>query len=114
MTNLDRGVDKKNWFGWSAQAEVATHRGTDFWSAELRLPVTSSDEDPLHQLVGSMPFKSKTDALKSGKGTSLPWYFNLFRKRAGSDDGETTAFSPLGPESKTFHEPQKFAEIYVQ
>ncbi|MBL6765204.1 MAG: DUF4838 domain-containing protein [Verrucomicrobiae bacterium] len=114
MTNLDRGADKKNWFTWSAQAEVATYQGDDFWSAELRLPVTSSDEDPLHQLVGSMPFKSRTDALQSGKGTSLPWYFNLFRKRAGSEDGETTAFSTLGPESKNFHEPQKFGEIYVQ
>jgi hypothetical protein len=112
--NLDRGVAKKNWFDWSAHAEVAAHRGDDFWSVEVKLPVTSSDEDPLHQVVGSMPFKSKADSLQSGKGTSLPWYFNLFRKRAGSEDEETTAFSPLGPEAKTFHDPQKFSEIYVQ
>ncbi len=114
ITCLDRGADKKNWFDWSAQAEVATHRGDDFWSVELKLPVTSSDEDPLHQLEGSMPFKSRASALESGKGTSLPWYFNLFRKRAGSDDGETTAFSPIGPEPKSFHDTRRFGEIYVQ
>jgi len=51
MVNIDRGVSKANWYGWSAQAEVATHVGDDFWSMELKLPVTSSEEDPLHQIV---------------------------------------------------------------
>ncbi|TWT94984.1 DUF4838 domain-containing protein [Neorhodopirellula pilleata] len=114
ITCLDRGADKKNWFNWSAQAEVATHHGDDFWSVELKLPVASSDEDPLHQLVGNMPFKSKTSSLDSGKGTSLPWYFNLFRKRVGSDDGETTAFSPIGSEAKAIDDTQMFGEIFVQ
>ena len=89
MVNIDRGVSKANWYDWSAQAEVATHVGEDFWSVELKLPVTSSEEDPLHQIVGSRPFQSKPQALASGKGTSLPWYFNLYRKRAGADAVET-------------------------
>ena len=114
IITMDRGTDKAHWSKWSAQAEVAAHRGDDFWSVEIKLPVTASEEDPLHQIVGSMPFKSRADALESGKGTSLPWYFNLFRKRAGSPDEETSAFSPLGPDAKTFHDPLKFAEIYVQ
>lgn len=114
LIELDRGVEKSQWYDWSSQAEVATHVGEDYWSVEVSLPITASDEDPLHQIVGSKPYKSKREALDSGKGTSLPWYFNLFRKRAGSGDGETTAFSSPGPDAKTFHEPLKFGEIYVQ
>ncbi len=114
IIDLDRGVAKRQWYGWSSQAEIATHVGEGYWSVELRLPVTASDEDPLHQVIGNRPFQSKQEALDSGKGTSLPWYFNLYRKRAGSGEVEATAFSPLGPEDKTFHAPQKFAKIYVQ
>jgi hypothetical protein len=44
-------------------------------------------------VTGSRPFKAKSDDLATGKGTSLPWHFNLFRKRAGTEDGETTVFS---------------------
>ncbi len=114
IIEADRAVSRAQWFDWSSQAEVAAHQGDGFWSLEVRLPVTSSSEDPLHQIVGSMPFKSRQDAFDSGKGTYLPWHFNLFRKRVGSEDEETTAFSPLGDESKTFHEPLKFGEIFVQ
>lgn len=114
LVDLDRGVSKENWYGWSSQAEVAAHLGDDYWSAEVRLPITASDEDPLHQVVGSRPFKSKPDARRSGKGTDLLWYFNLFRKRAGTEDVETTAFSPLGPDARSFHDPKKFAELYVR
>ncbi|MFT4691052.1 MAG: hypothetical protein ACJASX_001847 [Limisphaerales bacterium] len=112
--DLDRGVAKSKWYDWSSQAEVATHIGDDYWSVEMKLPITKSDEDPLHQIVGTRPFQSKQDTLKSGKGTSLPWYFNLYRKRAGSEDEETTAFSPLGPEETSFHVPLKFGQIYVR
>jgi hypothetical protein len=114
VMDLDRGVAKSAWYDWSSQAEVAAHEGDGFWSVELRLPITASDEDPLHQVTGSRPFQAKADDLATGKGTSLPWYFNLFRKQAGSDDGETTAFSPLGPDAASFHERTKFAELYVR
>lgn len=114
LIDLDRGVDKKNWYDWSSQAEVATHVGDGFWSAELKVPVTASEEDPLHQVVGSMPFQSRQRDLDSGKGTSLPWYFNLFRKREGSEDGEVSAFSPLGEGEESFHVPLRFGRIYVQ
>jgi len=114
MVNIDRGVSKSKWYDWSAQAEMATHVDENFWSVELKLPVTSSEEDPLHRIVGSKPIQSRRDALESGKGTSLPWYFNLYRKRAGKDGTETTSFSPLGADDKTFHVPLRFAKIYVQ
>jgi hypothetical protein len=111
-TDLDRGAPKSAWSQWSSQAEVATHIGDGFWSAEIKLPITPSDEDPLHQIVGSKPFKSKSNA--GSKSHDLPWYFNLFRNRQGTDDGETSAFSPLGPESKNFHDKLRFAELYTQ
>lgn len=116
MVSIDRGVSKANWYGWSAQGEVVTYVGEDFWSVELKLPVTSSEEEPLHQIVGSQPFQSKPKALESGKGTSLPWYFNLYRKRGGTEDEdeETTSYSPLGADDETFHVPLRFAKIYVQ
>ena len=76
--------------------------------------MTPSDEDLLHQIIGNRPFQAKQDGLDSGKGTSLPWYFNLYRKRSGTEDVETAAFSPLGPDAKSFHVPLKFAEVYVR
>ncbi len=114
LIDLDRGVDRKNWYDWSSQAEVATHIGDGYWSAEVKIPVTASDEDPLHQIIGDQPFESRQQDLDSGKGTSLPWHFNLFRKRSGSTDEETTAFSPLRPDDEDFHVPLRFAKIYVQ
>ena len=116
---LDHGVStgaspRSNWYDWSAQAEVAAHRGDDFWSVELKLAGHRLRRRSAAPIGGQHAVQVKADALESGKGTSLPWYFNLFRKRAGSDDGETTAFSPLGPDAKTFHDPLKFGEIYVQ
>ena len=116
MIDLDRGVTLKQGraYEWSSQAEVAAHIDRDFWSVEIRLPVTASDEDPLHQIIGVRPFESKADALKSGKGSSLPWYFNLFRKRSGTESVETSAFSPLGPDAKSFHVPLMFSRIYVR
>ena len=114
VIDLDRAVPLKKSYDWSSQAEVAAHVGDGYWSLELRLPVTSTDEDPLHQIIGSRPFQAKQTALDSGKGTSLPWYFNFYRKRSGTEDVETTAFSALGPDTKSFHVPLKFARIYVQ
>jgi len=114
IIDLDRAVALSEAYEWSSQAEVATHVGDDYWSVELRLPVTPSDEDPLHQMVGNRPFQARQNDLDSGKGTSLPWYFNLFRKRAGTEDGETTAFSTLGTDAKSFHVPLKFSKIYVR
>ena len=80
---------------------------------EIRLPVTSSDEDPLHQIFGLCSFESKARDLETGKGSSLPWHFNLFRKRSGTDEVETSSF-PLAKDAGSFHQPERFARIYVR
>ena len=116
IIDLDRGVTLKQGraYEWSSQAEAAAHVGDDYWSVEIRLPVTTSDEDPLHQIIGNQPFEAKAEVLATGKGTSLPWYFNLFRKRSGTDEVETTSFSPLTEDAKSFHEPLGFGKFYVR
>jgi len=108
VINLDRGADKAHWRDWSSRAEVAVHRGDGgSWSAEIRLPVTASDEDPLHGVIGSKP-------IKSDKGTNLPWYFNVFRKFAGTGTEDISVFSPPDPQTRNLHDTLRFAEIYVR
>lgn len=116
LIDLDRGMPMRDnkAYSWSSQAEVAAQVADDHWSVEIRLPVTSSDEDPLHQIVGNRPYRARDQDLASGKGSSLLWYFNVFRKRSGSGSVETTAFSPLGPEAQTLHEPIRFADFFIQ
>ena len=114
VIDLDRAVALSKAHDWSSLVEVGTHVADDHWSVELRLPVTPSDEDPLHRIVGNRPFRAIQKDLVSGKGSAMVWHFNLYRKRAGTEDVETTAFSPLGPDAGSFYVPLKFAEIYVR
>ncbi|MEM7599850.1 MAG: DUF4838 domain-containing protein [Verrucomicrobiota bacterium] len=113
LLDFDRGVNEENQAQWSSQAQAATHLGDGYWSAELKLPVTSSDEDPLHQIIGSRPFESRQRDLDSGKGTTLPWYFNLVRQRGGSE-GDVSSFTLLGDGETDFSNPIWFAKLYVQ
>lgn len=114
VINLDRGAAKTRWQDWSSQAEVAVARDGASWSAEIRLPVTASDEDPLHGIVGSMPFKASEQDLQSGKGADLPWHFNLWRKRAGTPEETISVFSPPDLETNKLHDTLRFGEIYVR
>lgn len=98
LIDLDRQADKSAWFRWQSQAEVATQIAEDHWIAEIRIPVTEDENDPLNQVVGHKPSQS------------LPWYFNLCRQRIRDNGSEFSAFSPTGTAS--FHEPLKFAHFY--
>lgn len=100
LVDLDRGVRKANWFNWSSQAEVAAHIGEDYWSVEMRLPVTSSANDPLHQVIGNPPSRT------------MPWFFNICRKRVRGDRVELSAYSPTG--EKDFHATEKFGKIFLR
>jgi len=98
LVDLDRGVNKANWFRWQSQAEVATHVANDHWTVEIRIPVTADENDPLHQVIGTKPSRS------------LPWHFNVCRQRIRENGSEYSAFSPTGTDG--FHEPMKFAYLY--
>jgi len=99
IVDLDRGVPKGQWFGWDANAEVATRVADDHWSVEIRLPVTQDENDPLHQIIGRKPTQS------------LPWHINICRQRIRDDGSEHSALSPTG--TAGFHEPMKFAHFYA-
>lgn len=98
VVDLDRGVSKKGDMGWDSKAEVATHIADDHWTVEIRLPITSDENDPLNQVIGRKPTQS------------LPWHINICRQRIREDGQELSALSPTG--TKGFHEPMKFAHFY--
>ncbi|QDT91673.1 DUF4838 domain-containing protein [Gimesia algae] len=98
LIDLDRGADRNNWFRWDSQAEVATQIADGYWTAEIRIPVVSDENDPLHQVIGHRPTQS------------LPWYINVCRQRIRENGSEYSAFAPTG--TAGFHEPMKFAHFY--
>lgn len=99
LLDYDRGVDRKSWANWSSQAEVKTHIADDYWTAEIRIPMTQDDNDPLHQVIGRKPT------------SSLPWYINVCRQRLRDSGKELSALSPTG--TSGFHDPMKFAHFYA-
>lgn len=98
VVDLDRGAPRSQWFTWDSKAEVATHIADDHWTVEISLPITTDENDPLHQIIGRKPTQS------------LPWHINLCRQRIREDGQEHSALSPTG--SANFHEPMKFAHFY--
>ena len=98
LIDLDRGADRSNWFNWSSQAEVATYITDDYWTVEIRIPITQDKNDPLHQVIGRRPTQS------------LPWHINVCRQRIRANGTEYSAFSPTG--TAGFHAPMKFAHFY--
>jgi hypothetical protein len=98
LIDFDRGADRSNWSRWDSQAQVATHVGDGFWNVEIRIPITTDENDPLHLVIGRKPT------------VSLPWHINLCRQRIRETGTELTAFSPTG--AKGFHETMKFAHFY--
>ncbi len=99
LVDIDRGVDKTAWFRWESQAEVATHVADDHWTVEIRIPVTTDENDPLNFVVGRKP------------SVSLPWHFNVCRQRIREHGAEYSALSPTG--TAGFHAPHKFAQFYA-
>ena len=97
VVDLDRATGRQ--FDWSSQAEVATHVADDHWTVEIRIPVTTDENDPLNFVVGRKP------------SVSLPWHFNVCRQRIREHGAEYSAFSPTG--TAGFHAPRKFAQFYA-
>ncbi len=99
------GMDRENGMNinWSPGAEVAMHRGKDFWSIELRLTVAdpkAANFDPLRGIAGQKP----TD--------ETPWHFNLGRQRMR---GRERTFHVLSKsEGGLFHELETFGKLTVK
>ena len=98
ITDMDRAAGKAAGFAWDSQAEVATHIAEDHWTVEIRIPVTTDENDPLHQVIGRHPIPS------------LPWHFNVCRQRIRENGSEASAFSPTGVGN--FHNVMKFAHFF--
>ena len=100
VIDIDRKAPKRHWYQWSSEAKVGAHVGKDFWSVEVRIPVTQSTQDPLHLVIGRRPTKG------------LPWHFNVCRKRTRANGVEASAFSPPG--KRTFHDVMKFGKLFFK
>lgn len=68
---------------WTALADVATHIGDDFWSAEIRIPITRDTGDPVHEMV-----------MQQLPSAATPWAFNIIRNRIRNGEAQQAAFSP--------------------
>lgn len=99
VTDLDRGVDRKAAPSWNSKAEVATHIADDHWTVEIRIPVTTDENDPLHLVIGRKPTES------------LPWHVNVCRQRSRENGVELSALSPTG--ATGFHLPMSFAHLHT-
>ena len=97
VVDLDRATGRQ--FDWNSQAKVATHVADDHWTVEIRIPVTTDENDPLNFVTGRKP------------SVSLPWHFNVCRQRIRKHGAEYSAFSPTG--TSGFHAPRKFALFYA-
>lgn len=78
---------------WKSGAEVATSRGADSWTVEVRIPPAgnmAAEIDPLTGVAGDLPTVLE------------PWYANVCRSRPRDGKTELTAWSPTGG---NFHKP---------
>lgn len=101
ITDLDRENRLESL--WSSGAEVATHRGEDAWTIEIRLPAAGENAkeiDPLHGIAGKRPSET------------YPWFINVCRQRIRPEVTELTAWSPTG--KRRFNVPEKFGKVYAR
>lgn len=84
--------------GWSSLAQVAAHQGQDYWSIEMRIPVTGEQTpgDPMHELAGWRP------------SAEAPWHIQIGRQRLRGPDREWSAWSPTGG---NFHDIMRFGRL---
>lgn len=97
VVDLDRTFGHQN-LDWTSLAQVATHQGENYWSVEMRIPVTGEETpgDPLHEVAGWQP---TADA---------PWHIQVGRQRLRGEDREWTTWSETG---SNFHDLMRFGRL---
>lgn len=101
VTDLDREKGLNTL--WDSGAEIATQRGPDQWTVEIRLPAAgenAKDIDPLHGVAGKQPSETYL------------WFVNVCRQRVRGGETELSAWSPTG--QKRFNVPEKFGKVYAR
>lgn len=73
---------------WEAGAQVASYRGKDHWSIEIKIPALGSGQEELLPLFGVSGDQPTHDA---------PWHFNIGRvRKVDLPEREISAYSPTG------------------
>jgi hypothetical protein len=101
VTDLDRETRLET--RWSSAADVATHRGEDEWTVEIRLPAAGEDAreiDALQGISGRQPSET------------YPWFLNVCRQRIRGEETQLFAWSPTG--QRRFNVPEKFGKVYAR
>lgn len=89
----DNGMDR----GWNSGVEAAAHKGKDFWSVELKIPVTGGDGIAAGGVAGDRPTEE------------APWWINVGRTRRVA--GEAVNFSLIG--SGPFKNPDEYKKFFI-
>ncbi len=98
VIDFDRSASDETAARWSSEVKVATHIADDHWTIEMELPITSDENDPLHQVIGRKP------------SVSLPWFINIVRQRVREDGVEYSAFAVTGSDDP--YDPMQFGRLY--
>jgi hypothetical protein len=100
VTDVDHSNSKFWGLRWESDIELVSKvdKSSGTWTIEAKIPITTSDQDPLHEIVGIPPQKE-----------NFPWYFNICRRYEHKNGIEYSAFSPT--RSKTFLDAVKFAKM---
>jgi hypothetical protein len=73
---------------WASLTQVETVKGDGVFTMKLRIPIADPEEaqaDPNHKVAGEMP------------SAENPWYLQIGRNRVRGSEAESTAFSPVLP-----------------
>ncbi len=86
---------------WTSGAQAVVHRGEDYWSVEVRVPLAGDDARLMNALAG-------VDGRLPSQ--NFPWYFNVGRQRVRDGEVERLAYSPTG--TGEFEVLERFAELW--
>lgn len=88
---------------WNSNLRVATGQSEGAWVLEIAIPLADEQAatyDPTAGVAGRQPSEK------------FPWYINVCRQRLRGEERELSAYAPTGKQQ--FHDPQKFARIWVK